>query len=360
MQKIFLIISACFLLVSCGNNTSEVKKEKSSIPIIAVHPTTKDISNYVESIGTFYPSTRIEIHSQVSGMIDEIFVKEGDWVEKDAVLMKVDSRIYEIKIREAKAQIQMDRTELEAAHKKIERFRELAKRDLVAQTEWDEILTHADKAQAVLNLSEARLDMIKLELENCTIHSPIAGRVGKIDVHVSSLVNAMSSPLVTISQLNPLKVEFTVTEQELHKIPLNHPEIEIQAMCGSSFGKICARGKVTYLDSHFDSKTGQLLVRGTVPNPDLSFRPGQILKLKVSVSTDKDQLLVPQKAIRYNDEGTYVYLVDKENKVTKQQVVLGKELDNEVIVLDGIVSTDIVMTDGHLRAHPGSEVEVTL
>jgi len=359
MRKIFLTFTSCYLLISCGSTIDEPKSEKQAIPVIAVHPKVKDITTYVESIGTFHPSVQIDLHSQVTGIIDEIFVHEGQWIKKDRPLLKIDSRFYEIKLREANAQIQLDRVELEAAQRKIERFRQLAERDLVAQTEWDEIVTHAEKAQAILKLSEARLDTIKLELEQCTIKSPIDGKIDKINVQTSSLINS-SGLLLTILQLDPLQIKFSVTEQELAKFPHNNPKIEIHSTCGSSFGSPCATGVVTYLDNYFDTKTGQLHVKGTVDNPNLAFRPGQIIKLNIPVFLKENQLLIPQKAVRYNAEGTYVYVVNQENIVAQQQVVLGEEIDTEVIVNEGIKADDVVITDGHLRANPGSIVEVQL
>lgn len=358
MQKILLTLLCCTALVSCSSEKNEISSEQSTIPVIATQPSVRDIPTYIESIGTFYPSVTMEIHSQINGNLEEIFVSEGQWIEKDTPLIKIDSRSHEVRLLEAEAQIKMNQVDLEATQRKVDRFRKLAQRDLVAQIEWDEILTQADKAQSSLYLSEARLKAIKLDLENCLLKSPIQGRIGKIDVHPGTLITSAASPLLTISQLNPLLIEFNVTEAELAAIPNEHPTVEIQAMCGSSFGKPCATGSITFLDNHFDFKTGQLLVRGKVDNPAFQFRPGQIIKIKIPISISKDQMLIPQKAVRYNEQGTYVYTIDAENQVIIRQVVLGDEIGKEVIVKEGITLTDQIITDGHLRAHPGSKVEV--
>jgi len=358
MQKIALTLFSSLTLIGCSSEKKEAMTEKAAIPVIAVHPTIKDIPVYIESIGTFHPSVNMEIQSQISGILAEVYVREGQWVKKSTPLMKIDSRIYEVKVREAEAQIRIDRVESDAAQKKIERFRKLAQRDLVAQVEWDEIVTHADKARAILNLTEAHLESIKLDLENCTLTSPIDGRVGKLDVHPGSLISGANSQLITISQMDPLLIEFTVTQQELAKIPTDHPVVEIQALCGSSFGERCATGSITFLDNHFDLKTGQLLVRGKLENPEFAFRPGQMIKLRIPISISPGVMLIPQKAVRYNEQGTYVYIVDIEKTTSIRQIILGEESGKDVIVLEGITPSDIIVTDGHLRVNPGSKVDV--
>lgn len=362
MQKIALrLLLVCFALTGCNNQETSLEDKRPPIPVIVIKPVIRDIPTYIESIGTFYPSINMEIRPQVSGILSEVFVTEGQWVSKHAPLMKIDSRPYAIKVQESEAQLTLDLTELEAAEKKRNRFRQLAQKDLVAQADWEEIEAHVAKAQALIAMDKARLEAAKLELDHCFLTSPIEGRVGKVDLHPGMLVNGSSSaPLLTLFQMDPLLVEFTVTQQELAKIPADNPEIEVQAICGSSFGTACAKGVVTFLDNQFDQKTGQILVRGKIPNPNFTMRPGQIVRLKIPVAVSLNVMLIPQKAVRYNEEGAYVYIVDDEKKVVKRQVLLGEEYEDQVAVLEGLEPQELVMTDGHLRAAPDTIVDVQI
>lgn len=359
MYKKSLIILTALILTGCETAQEEAQNEQPPIPVLAVTPLIKDIPVYVESIGTLQPSIHIEIRPQVEGTLQEVFVTEGQWMKKNEPLFKIDPISYEIKLQEAQAQLAMDEVELDAANKKLERYRQLAKKDLVPQTEWDELERQAAKAHAVLAMDYARIKAAQLDLEDCTISAPCDGRVGKIDVHPGMLISGGSpASLATLSKMDPLTVEFTVTEQELAKIPKNQIELEIQTLCAPGAEKACTKGAVTFLDNQFDQKTGQLLLRGKVPNPEFNFRPGQSIRVKIPVSIESNVMLIPQKSIRYNDQGTYVYIVDAEKTVVFRQVVLGEEHGNDVVVLEGLDPGEIVITDGHLRATPGLKADV--
>jgi RND family efflux transporter MFP subunit len=361
MQKINFILLTCLLLTGCTSEQQTEIAETPPIPVIAVTPTIKDIPAYIESIGSLLPSVNMDIFAQVNGTLKEVYIQEGQWVRKNQPLMLIDPINYTIKVREAQAQLAMYQVELQAAQKKLERFRQLAQKDLVAQTDWDEIETQAAKAEAMLALGESKLQSAKNELEDCTLISPIDGRVGKLDAHPGLFINSgPASPLVKISKMDPLLVEFTLTENELFKMPNNEMEFEIQSLCMSNSETPCVKGKLTFFDNHYDQKSGQLLVRGTLPNPDYGFRPGQSVRVKIQVSTLYAAMLIPQKAVRYNDQGTYIYVVDNEKTVCKRQVILGEELGSDVMVMQGLDANEIVITDGHLRASPGLKVDVQL
>ncbi len=359
MHKINLILLTSLLLAGCANDQVSEEDETPLVPVIAVAPTIKDIPVYVESIGTLLPSVNMEICPQVNGTLKEVYITEGQWVKKNQPLMKIDPTNYAIKVREVESQLAMDYIELQAAQKKLNRFKQLAQKDLVAQIEWDEIETQAARAQTQVALSEAKLQEAKINLEDCTLFSPIDGRTGKLDAHPGLLVSSgPSSSLVKISKMDPLLVEFTLTENELFKMPKSNLEFEIQSLCISGPEMPCIKGQLTFFDNHYDQKSGQLLVRGVIPNPDYIFRPGQSIRVRIPVSSLTGAMLIPQKAVRYNDQGTYIYIVDAEKTVGMRQVILGEEQGSDVIVLQGLDANEIVVTDGHLRASPGIKVDV--
>ncbi len=240
--------------------------------------------------------------------------------------------------------------------KKWDRFRDLAQKDLVAQTEWDDLEAQVEKAKASLSLANARLSSAKLDLEHCTLKSPVEGRVGKLDSHPGLLVsNGQALPLATVAKMDPLLVEFTVTEKEWEKIPVASLKIDLKPLCSSGQSKT---GLVTFLDNHFDSKTGLLLMRGKVQNGDLSLRPGQTVKVHIPIATRSDAKLIPQKAIRYNPQGPYVYVIQQDLTVAVRQLTLGDEQGVDQIVLEGLDPSERIVLDGHLRLSPGLKVEI--
>jgi multidrug efflux system membrane fusion protein len=352
-----ILITFTLLLTGCNSNQDASKAELPPVPVLAVTPTVKDVPVYIESIGTLHPSIFMEIRPQVNGTLRKVLISEGEWVQKGTPLFKIDPKPYLNKVQETEAQLAMDRAAQESAQKKLERFKSLAEKDLIPQIEWDEIETQVARSQAAVEADEARLNSAKLDLEHCTLFSPLEGRIGKLDAHPGQLVTSgQSTPLVTLSKMDPLLVEFTITEKEFLKLPQNRDEVEIQSLSSDA---VQAKGVITFLDNHFDQKSGLLLVRGKVDNPNLALRPGQSVRVRLVVETASNVKLIPQKAVKYNPQGPYVYIVESDQSVGMRPVQLGDAQANDVIVLEGIESIDRVITDGHLRLYPGLKVEVS-
>lgn len=358
MRKTSLQILFCTIalfLAGCGNEQNG-ETSVQAIPVIASPPVVKDLTVYLDSIGTLQPKVSLEIRPQVNGQLAKVLVSEGEWVKEGTPLFQIDPKPYAIKVQEAEAQLAMDLADARAVQMKLKRFQELAKKDLVAQTEWDDLNAQAQRSEGAVQLDEARLHAAKLDLERCTISSPVEGRVGKLDVHPGILVyEGQGESLAKISQWDPLMVEFTVTEKEFPQLPQDIVSIQIASLCGS---ELCAQGTATFFDNQFDSKTGLLLIRGTIPNADHALRPGQSVKVQIPVSVTEKAKLIPQKAIRYNQEGPYVYVVQADQTVVSRPLLLGEEHEKDQIVLEGLVADEIVVIDGHLRLSPGSKVEI--
>ncbi len=356
MKKLFLLFSTVLILTACQNKPKVAPSPPPAVPIKAVSPVTKDLTLYVDSVGSLKPLVSLEIRPQVSGPLKKVMIKEGDWVKAGAPLFQIDSKPYAIKVQESKAQLAMEQADDQAIQTKLNRFKELANKNLIAQTEWEDLNTQAQKAHAGILLNQARLHSAKLDLEHCTLFSPMDGRIGKIDVHPGGLVTAnQAEPLATLSKLDPLIVEFTVTEKEFSQIPHKQGKIELVSLYDP---ETCMQGHLTFLDHHFNEQTGLLMVRGLVPNPDDTLRPGQSVKIKLPVQTEKNALLIPQKAIRYNQEGPYVYVVQPDSTVVLRPLVLGREEEEEQIVLQGLDREEKIVLDGHLRLSSGIKVEI--
>lgn len=358
-----LIFLVCLILTACDSAPKTAGKETPAIPVLAVLPTVKDVPVYVESIGTLAPSVFMEIRPQVSGPLTKVLVTEGQWVKRGTPMFTIFSKPYAIKVQEAEAQLAMHRAALESSQKKLQRYHDLANKDFISETEWDELKTEVAKGEASVEADNARLSAAALDLERCVVLSPVDGRVGKLDAHPGQLVAAgQPVALATVSRMDPLLIEFTVTEKELPQLQNSgsHSDgsIEIQPLCESE--ACAATAHITFMDNHFDAKTGLLLVRGKVTNPQMALRPGQSIRVRVPVAVKANAMLIPQKAIKQSQNGPYVYVVQADNTVGFRQVVLGDEYAHETIVLEGLAPTEAVITDGHLRLSPGLRVQVVI
>jgi len=356
MQKLILLFLLAVCL-GCKKTPEAAQNDSKAIPVFAKQPVVKDVPIFIESIGLLKPIISVDIRSQVGGTLKEIFAKEGDWVEQNQPLFLIDPRPLQVKLDEANAQFNMDQISLNAAQKKLERYRHLARKDLVAQSEWDELEDQAAKAVALIDLDRARCEAAKIDLEQCSLLAPISGRMGKLELHQGRLVSP-GDVLANISQLKTLSVEFNLTESELRSLPSREANIEVETICQKDSKAFCQKGQLVFYDHHFDPKTGQMLVKANVANPNLEFYPGQVVRIRLPVSVNPDAILIPQKAIRYNDQGPYVYFVLSDQTIALRQVLLGSELENEVVVIEGVEKSDLIVTDGHLRISPGAKVEV--
>lgn len=346
-----------FLLTGCASEEHPLPNEPAPIPVIATIPEVKDITIYIESLGTLQLSEYSDIRPLVSGKIIKVFIDEGQMVKKGDPLFKIDPLPFEIKVHETESQFSVDHAELKAVQKKMSRYKDLAERDLISQTEWDDLKAQLQKTQAIAELDRSRIKAAYVELNDCSINSPLDGRVGKFAVSEGLQVSeGQTSPLVTISKLDPLIVEFYIPEKEFPLLPENNIAIKVTPLCSNSAE--CNEGMVTFLDHQFDPKTGLLLVRGKVQNSLFALRPGQSVKVQIPVSTTNNAKLIPQKAIRYNQQGPYIYVINNDNTVAIRQLILGKEEGLDQIVLEGLEPEEKVVLEGHLRLAPGLKVDI--
>lgn len=344
------------LLSACDSNQESIQNQASVVPVLATTPCVKDVPVYLEGVGVLCASVNVDIRPQVSGKVSEVFIAEGDWVVPGTPLFRLDEASYAIKLQEAAAKLATDQATLMSSGRKLERFRSLADKDLISKTEWDELETEAEKAFATVQADKARLSAAQLDLSYCTLTACVEGRIGRLDVHPGQLVSSgQASALASIAKMDPLMVEFSLTEKEVLLLPDGKKELELLSMHAP---EIIGRGEVTFLDNHFDSKSGLLTVRGRVPNAAMSLRPGQNVRIRMPVSVIGEAKLIPQKAVKYNQEGPYLYVIGEGNVVQLRKITLGAVQGNQIIISEGLESSDQVITDGHMRIYPGSTVEV--
>lgn len=348
------IAALLFLLFGCQNVDKPAATTNPSIPVLGVQPKTSDIFLDLETIGTLRAIASIPIYPEMDGRLQEVLISEGEWVKAGTPLFKIDPQNYILKMNEAKAQIAIDEAAFAEAERKLARYNRLRDRAIISESEWDRHQTEVIKAANVVKLDQTRLEMIENDLERCTIVSPMDGRIGKIEAFAGHLISTKDA-LTRLLQMDPLLVEFSLTEQEFEKLQGTSHPFTVHPLYNSSN---TFTGDITFIDNDFDSKTGQIFIRGKIPNPELALRPGQLVQIKVPFEMKKDALSIPEKAVKHNANGPYVYLLGADNTAELRNVAIGEGIGHEVIVLEGINDSDFVITEGHLRLYPGVKVEV--
>lgn len=345
------------LLAACSSH-EEVPTSKAT-PVLSATVALEDVPLFLESVGKLNASTYVAIFPQVSGMLLDCCVKEGSAVHKGDVLFKIDPQPYLVVLRQAKAQLALDQSTLDTARKKLSRYESLLKKDLISQQEWDELSAHVAAAEAVVEQDSAKLQQAKRDLSHCNITAPVNGRMGRCTLDAGNLVVVgQSTPLTTVSELNPISVAFTLTEKEFHQLN-NHRAVgaiplEMCSLCHS----IHAQGKITYIDHNFNPQTGLLHLGGSFPNPNKQFLSGQNVRIKIPVTILSQVKVIPASAVKINQIGPYVFIIKADNTIELRQVILGEEFDNKVVVTEGLQAGERIVTEGHARLFPGILVEV--
>jgi len=355
MYKYSLIILG--IICAACSTAPEIKKSKTkAVPVFVASVEKQEIPLFIEAIGTLSPIISIDIRPQVSGKLQAIHFKEGQRVERYQPLFSIDARSYQIKLQEAEALLKQNRAIYEASKKKLDRYESLAKKDLIPQLEWDELMSLVAVNEAQISAGEARVQSAQLDLDHCQICSPIKGRIGKASIDADNLVLASTTPLVNVLFTDQLNVKFNLSESDYLQLAKDEKvyQIKVISLVNSA---LSAQGEVYFIDHNFHSESGLLHLEGRIPNESLEFLPGQSVKVLISLSTIPDAKVIPQKSVRMNQSGAYVYLIN-ENKAEVRQITTGEEIEDKVMVVEGLEFGDKVVTDGHLRLSPGTEVEI--
>lgn len=362
-KHIIILLSLVIFLAGCQSKTNLKPSSSLKIPVETGTPQKKDITFYTEFLGIFSPFSSSEIQSQTEGKIEKIWIQEGEWVKKGTPLFQIDSSVFHVKRQEMEAQLLIDSAVLKSLKKKYSRYTSLAEKDLISPLEWEELEATVEKAEGQILLDQARLKEIDLKIKECYLCSPIEGIItGKISVSEGQLIHPHHpNVLARISQLHPLLIDFSLPEKDFHRLSHVKKEVplsvKIELLCSECTTR---EGTIHFIDRQVDPKTGKILVRGSVENSDFSLLPGQHVKIKIPVEEEKEALLIPQKSIRYNETGPYVYVVQEDSKVAMRSIVLGREHGADQVVKEGLKEDETIVFEGHLRLFPEVEVEVLL
>ncbi len=350
MKKTFLF-GTLILLTACSEKPQQ-SLELPPVPVQTAEIEIRDVPLFFEALGVIKPSQTADVRPQVSGMINEVHFTEGEWVEEGTLLYTIDDAPYAIRVQELQSQLAQDLAHLNNVKKKYERFKSLTKQDLIAKVEWDELETKIALHEASIQADEARLSAAKLDLQHCRIIAPITGFAGKTALGKGNMVS--DSPLMTLTQNDPLYVDFLITERELQQIAFTTPLIKVY-LAGKE--ECIAAGKVTFMDHAIDPKSGMLAATGILAKSQKPLWPGQSVRVHLFFGKKEKAQLIPMRAVKTNQDGPYIFTVKEDNTVEIRAIKLGPEEKGQIVVEEGLEGAVKVVTEGQLRLFPGAKVE---
>lgn len=341
---------------------SQAPRTPPPIPVVVAQAEQGDIGVYVTGLGTVTPLNTITVTTRVDGQLMAVKYKEGERVRQGDPLVEIDPRPFQVALEQAEAQLVKDQAALQNAQIDLKRYEELITKNAVSQQILQTQRATVAQAEAAVKNDQATIAGAKLNLFYCHITAPISGRIGLRLVDPGNFVSAAAvTPLLVITQTQPISIIFTIPEQALASVraPLRAGKTLSVDAIDRNGQQILAKGKLTTLDNQIDQTTGTLRLRATVPNTDDALFPNQFVNARMLVQEKRGVTLIPNVAVQRNAQATFVYVVNPDQSVAIRNVTLGTVDDERSEVVMGIRPNELVVTQGVDRLQAGSRVVAT-
>ncbi|MBW4053415.1 MAG: efflux RND transporter periplasmic adaptor subunit [Proteobacteria bacterium] len=329
------------------------------LPVSVAKVTTADVPVVIDALGTVTPLATVNVRPQVTGPIVRIAFEEGQSIEKGGLLAEIDPRPYQAAFDQARGQLDRDRAALKSAQVDLERYKRLlAQNSVAAQTYSDQQAT-VNQDEATLVADQAAVETARLNLSYCQITSPVSGRVGLRQVDLGNLVQAnQTTPIVTVTQMKPMSVLFTVPENDLTAI-FQHSrggrKLTVEAY-DRNMKDLIATGTLASIDNEINTSTGTLQLRALFDNSRTELFPNEFVNVKLVVDTLRHQIVVPGAAVQNGPSSNFVYIVNPNHTVTMRTVITGPTDGNDMAIMKGLTPGLTVVTDGADQLRNGAKV----
>lgn len=305
----------------------------------------------------------VDLRPRVSGYIDEVAFEEGELVQAGDLLFQIDPRPYKAREQAARAELALANSQLELARSEAGRAKTLLESRAISREEYDQRNAALMSARAQVQAAQAALDTAELDLQYTRVTAPVSGRAGRALVTRGNLANADQSLLTTVVSVDPVHVYFEADEKSAfssQQLPDNGQTRGVRIALGGDDSSQY-QGELDFVDNHLNPGTGTLQYRAVLDNPEGLIKPGQFARVEMPVAKLDQALLVSRKAVLTDQDRRYVYVVDENNVVAPRQVTTGRQVDDLLVIREGLSSGDLVIINGVQKVYgPGMEVNPQL
>ncbi len=325
------------------------------VSVSLVEARQRDVEVILEATGTVAALNNVDIRPQVSSVITRVHIREGQFVKAGQLLFTLDARSDEVNVTRARAQLVKDEAALADAERQLARSRDLLARHFISQGAVDTNQTLVETQRAVVAADRAAIEAAKVGLSYSRISAPAAGRVGAINVYVGSTVQPGGAPLVTVTQLDPIAVAFSLPQRNLSDAlrTLRSGGGKVEALLPEDHGRIT--GRLDFVDNAVDLASGTVRVKARFDNHDQALWPGAFVTIRLAVRTLGDAIVVPQAAIIQAPSGKMVYIVDAAGNAAARPIELVYAAGEDAVVT-GVEPGDKVVVEGRQNLRPGVRV----
>jgi multidrug efflux system membrane fusion protein len=320
----------------------------------------KNVIVYEHTVGTIVANATVQVTSQVGGQIVSIPFKEGDIVKKGDVLFQLDPRPFQAALEQAQATAKRDEATLVSDKKDAIRYTTLQKLGAASGQQTDQAVAAAGAMAATVVADKAAVDAARLNLTYSTIRAPVDGKTGPILIQLGNIISANNAnPLVTITQIHPVKVSFFLPQTDLPQIQARMQQNDMTASIHvQGAGGKTLTAPVDFVSNAVSGQTGTIELRATFANLDNVLVPGQLADTSVTLNQYKNATVVPHEAVNQGPDGTYVWLVNKQMKAQMADVTVLYDDGTEAAIKGAVKPGDRVITIGALRVVDGTKVHI--
>lgn len=348
------------LLLGCDRK-APTSLERPPAPVSVAAAMTQDVPVYIDAVGKIVAREVVSIQPQVSGRVTNIHFADGADVRAGEVLFTIDPRPYQAQLNQAEANVAQAQAVLNLAKTNFARVESVSDSRAVSRQDFDAKKNAVEIAEAQLRQNRAAVETARLNLEYCTIRSPIDGRAGQRLIDLGNVVTPGNSPLLVIQRLDPIYGDFTIPESNLTEVQRNMARRTLRAEVRLADEDTKAReGKLTFLDNSVQEGTGTVKLRATVENKDRLFWPGRFARIRLILETLHSAVLVPADAPQLSAKGSFVYVVKQDESAELRPVTVGQRHGDRVVITQGLTEGERVVINGQLGVTPGGKVQIAV
>ena len=319
-----------------------------------------DLPIVIEALGTVKPAATVTVRPQVGGTITQVMFREGQVVQRGQALVQIDPRPYQMALLQAQGNLTRDQAQLTTAKLTLSRYQTLLSQDSIARQEVDNQAATVKQLEGTVMADQAAVGTAKLNLGFARIVAPVSGRVGLRITDVGNYIGAGDATgVAVITTVSPIDVEFTVPQDDVPRIAARQgrANVPVTALDRTRTNTL-DRGSFSTLDNLVDTGTGTVKAKARFPNANNALFPSQFVNVRMELDTIKGAIVVPATAVRQGGDGSFVWLLNSDQTVSKTTVKTGQATGVQVQITEGLKAGDKVITEGGDRLRDGGKVQL--
>jgi multidrug efflux system membrane fusion protein len=352
-----LVLAVLIVGFRAGRKKAPPSFERPPAAVTVAAAVAQDVPVYLDEVGKCVAREVVSIQPQLSGRITQLHFKDGADVKKGDLLFTIDPRPFEAQLHAAQADLTRASASLNLARTQWSRAEMLIQTKAISQEEYDTRRSAVDLTQAQVRQANAAVEAARLNLEYCSIRSPIDGRAGHRLVDVGNVVKANETPLLTIERMDPIYADFTIPQNQLTSVQQNMKAgtLKVEVRLPDEPARPI-EGSLTFLDNAVADATGTVKLRATVANPERRLWPGRFIQVRLLLSTIPGAILVPAVAPQLSAKGPFVYVIKPDSTAEMRPVVTGQRQGDLIVIQQGVKAGEKVVVTGQLGVTPGGKV----